>query len=218
MYYTIYKTTNLINGKFYIGKHQTKNLDDGYMGSGKRLKRSIAKYGLENFKKEILYIFETEDEMNAKEKELVTEEFCQRENTYNLCEGGKGGFGYINKNGLGLVSNLPYDIQISRNKKLAESAKVKIPDLKQLASARQLAILASKEKYPNGIWAGKTHTETTKLKMKVSAQGKHNGQKNSQFGTKWITDGISNRKIQKDEILPIGWNFGRSLCPHSSAD
>lgn len=105
MYYTIYKTTNLINGKFYIGKHQTKNLDDGYMGSGINIKSAIAKYGLENFKKDILYIFETEEEMNAKEKELVTGEFCQRENTYNLCEGGKGGFGYINASGINLGSN-----------------------------------------------------------------------------------------------------------------
>ena len=33
MYYIIYKTTNLINGKYYIGKHQTENLDDGYLVS-----------------------------------------------------------------------------------------------------------------------------------------------------------------------------------------
>lgn len=36
-YYTIYKTTNLINGKIYIGKHQTKDPYDSYLGSGKRL-------------------------------------------------------------------------------------------------------------------------------------------------------------------------------------
>ena len=93
MYFTIYKITNKINRKTYIGKHQTNDLDDGYFGSGKMLKRAIKKYGIENFTKEILFIFDTEAEMNYKEKELVE----VGPNSYNLCEGGKGGFGYINK-------------------------------------------------------------------------------------------------------------------------
>jgi len=76
--------------------HQTKNLDDGYMGSGKLLKRAIDKHGLDNFVKEILHVFDNSSDMIAKEAELVK---CDK-STYNLCEGGKGGFGYINKNGL----------------------------------------------------------------------------------------------------------------------
>jgi hypothetical protein len=71
MYYTIYKTTNLINGKFYIGKHQTKNLNDDYIGSGKLLIRAVKKHGIENFHKEILFICESEKHMNLLEKILV---------------------------------------------------------------------------------------------------------------------------------------------------
>ena len=41
----IYKTTNLINGKYYIGMHSTDNLEDVYIGSGKRLWFSIKNYG-----------------------------------------------------------------------------------------------------------------------------------------------------------------------------
>lgn len=51
----IYMTTNLINGKKYIGKHKGE-LNDSYLGSGTLLLRAIKKYGKENFKKEILYI------------------------------------------------------------------------------------------------------------------------------------------------------------------
>jgi len=93
MFYTIYKTTNVVNGKFYIGKHQTKNIKDNYLGSGKRLKFAIKKYGIENFHKEILFVCESEKHMNTLEKILVVPD---PELNYNLCDGGKGGFGYIN--------------------------------------------------------------------------------------------------------------------------
>lgn len=95
MFYTIYKTTNVINNKFYIGKHQTKDLNDGYLGSGKLLKRAINKHGIENFHKEILHVCESEKQMNALEKILVVPD---PELNYNLCPGGHGGFGYINNN------------------------------------------------------------------------------------------------------------------------
>lgn len=98
MHYTIYKITNIINGKIYIGKHITKNINDNYMGSGKRLKDAIKHYGLNNFKKEILFLFDNEYDMNAKEAELVTEKFVKENTNYNLCPGGNGGFGYINTN------------------------------------------------------------------------------------------------------------------------
>lgn len=91
MKYTIYKTTNLLNGMFYIGKHQTEDINDSYLGSGVYLQRAISKYGKENFKKEILYIFETEEEMNAKEREIVNETLLNDPLCYNLMLGGEGG-------------------------------------------------------------------------------------------------------------------------------
>lgn len=66
-YYGIYKITNLINGKMYIGKHKTKVLDDGYLGSGTKLKNDIIKFGENNFRKEWLMFCEDEDEMNLME-------------------------------------------------------------------------------------------------------------------------------------------------------
>lgn len=91
MFYTIYKITNRVNNKIYIGKHQTENLDDGYMGSGTLLLRAVEKYGIDKFDKEILYVFDNEEQMNNMEKEIVTEEFLLREDVYNLMVGGTAG-------------------------------------------------------------------------------------------------------------------------------
>jgi hypothetical protein len=63
MFYLIYKITNNINNKIYVGSHKTKNKNDSYMGSGKYLKRAIKKYGLENFTKEILFEYNNPKEM-----------------------------------------------------------------------------------------------------------------------------------------------------------
>lgn len=100
MFYIIYKITNLINEKIYIGAHKTSDLEDNYMGSGKIIRNAINKYGVENFKKEILYLLESEEEMYAKEKEIVDTSFLTREDVYNLKEGGHGGFDFINSNNI----------------------------------------------------------------------------------------------------------------------
>lgn len=97
MRYTIYKITNKLNGKFYIGKHQTNNPNDGYMGSGKAILNAIKLHGKENFIKEVLFDFDTEYEMNSKEKEIITEEFVNNPMTYNLGVGGEGGPHFKNK-------------------------------------------------------------------------------------------------------------------------
>lgn len=91
MFYTVYMITNKLNGMKYIGKHKTDNLNDGYMGSGFRIKRAIAKYGIENFSKEFLFIFNSESEMELKEQELVDEDWVKRSDSYNIATGGQGG-------------------------------------------------------------------------------------------------------------------------------
>lgn len=97
MFYTIYKTSNKINGKFYIGKHQTQKLNDNYLGSGKALKLAIKKYGRKNFEKRILFVFDTEEKMNQKEREIVNEDFISSNLNYNCGVGGEGGAQFKNK-------------------------------------------------------------------------------------------------------------------------
>ena len=91
--HTVYKTTNLITKDIYIGVHSSTNPNDEYLGSGLRIKRSIEKYGVENFTKEILFIFKTKEECYLKEREIVTEDFILLDNTYNIKPGGMGSKG-----------------------------------------------------------------------------------------------------------------------------
>jgi len=100
MYYIVYKTTCSLNGMYYIGVHKTKKLEDGYVGSGKYLSRAIKKHGKEHFKREILYLFDNERDMFAKEVDLVTEDVVKNSESYNCKLGGSANFYYINKNGL----------------------------------------------------------------------------------------------------------------------
>jgi group I intron endonuclease len=88
IYYTIYKTTNLINNKCYIGVHKTTNINDSYLGSGNVIKQAIKKHGRINFNKEILYIFNSAEEAYDKEKEIVNNIFIKDKNTYNIALGG----------------------------------------------------------------------------------------------------------------------------------
>lgn len=91
-YHIIYQITNEINGSIYIGAHSTNDLDDDYMGSGKLLKLALKKYGIENFSKKVLHIYNTPKEMYEKEANIVTEDFVSRRDVYNIVTGGFGGF------------------------------------------------------------------------------------------------------------------------------
>ena len=93
-----YKIENIINSKFYYGVHKTNNLDDGYMGSGVRIRRAIKKYKIENFKKEFLLFFDTFDEALDYETEFVNEELLMDPSCYNLHIGGRS-WNDFNKSG-----------------------------------------------------------------------------------------------------------------------
>lgn len=91
--YIVYKTTNKINNKFYVGVHKTSDLDnDCYYGSGKYLLASINKYGKWNFEREVLHIYHSERVAYKRESYIVNKEFLEREDTMNLKLGGIGGF------------------------------------------------------------------------------------------------------------------------------
>lgn len=92
MNHIVYKTTCTITGKYYIGIHSTNDLDDGYLGSGKLLRRSINKYGANSHIREIIANLKTRKDASNMEKKMVTAELIAEDKMcLNLAPGGEGG-------------------------------------------------------------------------------------------------------------------------------
>jgi len=156
----IYRTTNLINQKFYVGKDTHNN--PNYYGSGKRLKLAIKKYGIENFKKEVLEVCDTLELLNEREKFWIKELNAISEG-YNISLGGDGG---------DTISNNPRRDEIS--KKISESNKGKFVGKTNSKETREKISNAIKgrfagDKNPN---YGKNHTDEAKDKIRKKALGR----------------------------------------------
>ena len=212
-HFLIYKITNLINNKIYIGQHVTANIDDSYMGSGEHIKNAIKKYGIENFKKEIIAECSTFEEMNDLEKELVNQDFVNNPNTYNHAIGGTYGW----KNCLKYKSS--EEVQnIRKNAKEAFLNLFKDPKYqKQHAKKVSEGLKNYWEKFGHN-WEGRTHSEESKRKMSETHKrnGEQSGEKNSQFGTCWIynLELKENKKIKKYDLerwIELGWIKGRKI-------
>jgi hypothetical protein len=208
MYYTIYQTTCLTSGWIYIGKHQTKDLNDKYIGSGKLLHEAIKHFGLENFSKEILHVFQTEEEMNAKEAELVTEDFCSQPGNFNLCPGGKGGWGYINQNPqLKNCHNQETYIKISNTLRGRKNP--------SLSDRNKILHSNGTLKAPIDGFKGKKHSLESRIKIAETMRERDHqkGKNNSQFGTKRIKniELMQFSRVQKEHLdhwLSNGWELG----------
>lgn len=219
IYFIVYQVQNKINGKVYIGAHKTTNLDDVYMGSGTYLNRAISKYGLENFTKEILFVFDTSSEMYEKEAELVDRKFLAEGNTYNIKLGGNGGWDFNNtEHGISL-REWTWKTKVWSNAGTERFKELYYTDStfnkkhnEHMRKIKKLADASRSEKYPEGTFKGKSHSESTKKKMSTSAKARlKNPENNSQYGTMWITDETRSVKIKKGESIPDGWIPGRVI-------
>ena len=216
MYFLIYKITNNINGKLYIGAHQTTNIDDGYMGSGTYLKRAFTKYGIENFSKEILHIFKDKTEMFLKEAELVNNAFIEDKNTYNLIPGGANALNYFYDNNI--------ELRLIKNKKARRKCNETLMkkygvihagqlDKTKKSASERLTRLHKEGKFDSTrkSFLGKKHTEESKKKIGLKNSITQKGERNSSFGKIWIFNPTTKqtRKLIKTTNIPDGWIQGR---------
>lgn len=189
-YHYFYKITNLINNHFYYGVHNTSNLNDGYMGSGTRLWNAYKKYGIDNFKKEILKYFNSAEDAFNYEAEIVNEVLLNDDNCYNLSIGGKGGF----------IPNIKDYIKTSLKDKIC----VKLKNTEEY-------FLIDKNKYDSSKydtnWTNRSHTEESKNKIRKKLTPKNSTNTHIWVNKDGIVKYLDKRKL--NEYLQTGWNLGR---------
>lgn len=198
-YHYVYRTVNKINGKFYIGKHSTNNLDDGYLGSGKVLKKAIEKYGVENFEKKILCFCDSSDEALKVEEFLVTDYIINREDCYNLKKGGKGGAekGFLSEEGKRKLSERMKGNQNTKGTHLSEEHRKKISEALK-GNKHTLGKKQSEETKAKRSAALKGRIVSEETRKKISEKNK--GKKLSEEQKRKISETLKlKHKSQKDE-------------------
>lgn len=200
----LYKTTCVLTNRYYIGIHSTNNLEDGYMGSGKRLRYSIRKHGIENHIKEILEFFESREKLIEGEINLITPDMVTDKNCMNLKLGGNGGF---------ICEEQQKYRSICGNKKLNEKLRFdkefKENWLNNMKNGVQKAMNGGKMKTwkDNYDWLGKEHSDETKKKMSENRKGINN-----QSGMCWVSNEYEKKKIRieyLEDYLKNGWVRGK---------
>ena len=216
-YHFIYKTTNLLSGKYYIGMHSTDNLEDGYLGSGNLISRAIKKHGKENFIREILEFCSSREELKQRESEIVTLSEIAKKECMNLVVGGQGGFISLGgtKKGRSITDNIlrekygdnfRYIIMKNYYNNLTETKKIELKD--------NIKRGLKKIGYKNDHFKDKTHSKETKEKMSEAKKGKYVGINHPQYGMCWITKDNNNKKINKSDLFNYeneGWVKGRKM-------
>jgi len=205
MEYTIYKTTNQLDGKYYIGCHSTDNLSDGYLGSGKHLTHAIKKYGKNNFKVEILHLAKTQKEMFELERQIVNEDLVNDPMSYNLKIGGSGGN--------------PGIVGAFKGKKHSEETKKKI----RMLALKQVTTDQKRQKLSQNNWSKKDpeaqrkHAREANL-GRTKSLAQRQKLSDIQSGKKLMNNGIKSTWVSKDEIPNLtaqGWTLGKikkNLC------
>ncbi len=186
--------------------HSTFNIDDGYMGSGKRIIYSINKHGIENHRKEILEFLTDRKSLVKREEELITEDILNNPQCMNIRPGGNFSGGFIDNE---------HQLKCSSAGGKANSEKIKNDEEHSKRfrdKTREITVSLKKGFLSNPLdWTGRKHSIETIEKMKKSHQNQGISDKNSQFGTCWITNGIKSIKIKKSEPVPEGWQLGRKI-------
>lgn len=206
-HYLVYKTTCLLNGKIYIGQHQTYDPNDNYLGSGRELKQDIQNLGRENFKREILFDFDNFEDMDNKEKELVTEEFVAREDTYNVRLGGQDvDWHELEMRGVikhtrerAILASKAFAEKLRTDAEYRKNYSLRMRELMHKRFREHPELL---EKFRYGFM-GKHHTEEVKHRISIANSISKLGKNNPNYGKRWISDTFNEIVYLQDKTIPL---------------
>ena len=227
----LYKITNLVNGMIYIGVHRTDNMDDDYMGSGTYVKRAIEKHGISNFQKDIIQMYDVYKDALDHEAEIVTEEFINRSDTYNIKIGGYGPCIFSEDHKLKISDTrkkrFKADTEFAekmlaaardekRCTKVGEGVSKWIKDNPEQHQERMLRINSNPDKIAKTAdWhRGQTRDEDAcnniREGIRKSLEDPEIRKRRSGKGSKYYHDPISgsSKRFNKGDIIPNGWLAG----------
>ena len=197
MYGYIYLTTNILTNKIYIGQKKSDIfLGESYLGSGKYLKRAVAKYGEENFKVKLIDTAESRKELSDKEIFYINKfDATNNDVGYNIAKGGIGGGEVHINNGIinRFVSKEHLEDYLNNGWALGF-----LPGRKEVNHSATRATSIS-----NSL-KGKSKTREHARKHNESMKSKHRH---------WYTDGTidGNIQIPEGEEIPSGFFRGRTI-------
>lgn len=218
MVYVIYKTTNLLTGQFYVGKWGTNNPESrDYLGSGPALRAAIRKHGRPAFRRETMFVFDDAAAAKKKERELVTEKFCARTDTYNVGVGGRGSFAHINhgetrNQWIGSVEHLD---QLRRTRALTQSRRSRSISRRwatDVEAKDRLRQGIAKSKAERGHWGPVTQTNVARRRISIAMKTQARAGRHPCLGTRWMSKDGKTVKVPKRDIeqrVNAGWKFGR---------
>jgi hypothetical protein len=211
-YHFIYKTINMLSGRYYIGMHSTDNLNDGYLGSGTYLKRSINKHGKENHSIEILEFLNSRQELAAREKEIVSLQEIAKKECMNLKVGGQGGNCKNAEEGTKRYWEkhriTPHILRWTGKKHSPQS----IQKMKETALAIEAGKGIKNSQYGT-CWITDGRQNLKVKKGTAVPEGWTLGRRcdNPRSGTRWITNGNKETTIGREGTIPDGWRLGRKI-------
>lgn len=175
----IYKTTCLVNGKIYIGRHEGIE-EDNYLGSGKIFKLALCKYGKENFKREILRLCETLHELEIWEHVYIKKYHSQEPTIgYNVASGNVNSSKY-NPSKLPEVRNKIKKALTGRKATNETKRKMSDSSPRRKWTEEQKLNLSKK-------MSGRKFTKEHKQKLRESKLGK-SGKLSNSWGKKWTEE------------------------------